>query len=135
MLKRPYHHIALWGFLVGILFIVFIQFFSGRSINRLTQLNNDLLNEIRLQNNLHRLESGILALESDVRGAIVSGNSIFLKNFHVKTTNVNKDLAELAGLLNAEQTTSNFSNLQLLVKQKIIFNDSVANVFRTNGKE
>jgi signal transduction histidine kinase/CheY-like chemotaxis protein len=135
MLKRPYQHIALWGFLVGILFIVFIQFFSGRNINRLAQLNNDLLNEIRLQNNMHRLESGILALESDVRGAIVSGDSIFLKNFHVKTINVNKDLAELAGLLNAEQTTSNFSRLQLLVKQKIVFNDSVANIFRTNGKE
>lgn len=135
MSNRPYHHIALWGFLIGILFIVFIQFFSGRNINRLTQLNSDLVNEIHLQNNLHRLESGVLVLESDVRGAIVSGDPIFLKNIHEKTASVNKDLAELAGLLNTERTTGNFDRLQSLVKQKILFNDSVANILNSNGKE
>ena len=52
MQNRPYHHIALWGFLIGILFIVFIQFLSGRNINHLTQLNTSLLSELRLQNDL-----------------------------------------------------------------------------------
>src|SRR5687767_5631035 len=99
MQNRPYHHIALWGFLIGILFIVLIQFFSGRSINRLTQLNTSLLNELQLQNDLHRLESDMLIIESDVRGAVLSQDSAFVKDIAIATANVNKDLNNLEGLL------------------------------------
>jgi signal transduction histidine kinase/CheY-like chemotaxis protein len=134
MQNRPYHHIALWGFLVGILFIVFIQFFSGRSINRLTQLNTSLLDELQLQNELHRLESDILIIESDVRGAVLSGDSAFLKNIISKTDNVNQDLASLEKLLGSDKFAGELPRFQLLVQQKIAFNDSVANTFRENGK-
>ena len=134
MQNRQYHHIALWGFLIGILFIVFIQFFSGRSINRLTQLNTSLLNELRLQNDLHRLESDILMIESDVRGAVLSQDSLFLKDLDLKTANVNQDLANLKNLLQKDKYATDFPRLQLLVQRKISFNDSVANLFKTNGK-
>jgi signal transduction histidine kinase len=134
MQNRPYHHIALWGFLVGILFIVFIQFFSGRSINRLTQLNSSLLNELRLQNDLHRLESGILIVESDVRGAVLSQDSGFLKNIDLKTASVNEDLANLERLLRSDKYAGDLPKLHSLVEQKIAFNDSVAAIFKTTGK-
>jgi signal transduction histidine kinase/CheY-like chemotaxis protein len=134
MQNRPYHHIALWGFLIGILFIVFIQFFSGRSINRLTQLNSSLLNELRLQNDLHRLESGILTVESDVRGAVLSQDSGFLKNFNLKTASVNEDLAKLEKLLRSDKYAADLPKLHSLVEQKIAFNDSVAAIFKTTGK-
>ena len=134
MQNRPYHHIALCGFLIGILFIVFIQFFSGRSINRLTQLNTSLLNELQLQNDLHRLESDILIIESDVRGAVLSQDSTFLKDIGVATANVNKDLNNLEGLLKSDKYANELPRLQLLVQQKIAFNDSVANAFRNDGK-
>jgi signal transduction histidine kinase/CheY-like chemotaxis protein len=134
MQNRPYHHIALWGFLIGILFIVFIQFFSGRSINRLTQLNSSLLNELRLQNDLHRLESGILMVESDVRGAVLSQDSGFLKNLNLKTASVNEDLAKLEKLLRSDKYAASLPKLHSLVEQKIAFNDSVAAIFKTTGK-
>jgi signal transduction histidine kinase/CheY-like chemotaxis protein len=134
MQNRRYHHIALWGFLIGILFIVFIQFFSGRSINRLTQLNSSLLNELRLQNDLHRLESGILTVESDVRGAVLSQDSGFLKNFNLKTASVNEDLAKLEKLLLSDKYAADLPKLHSLVEQKIAFNDSVATIFKTTGK-
>ena len=134
MQNRPYHHIALWGFLIGILFIVFIQFFSGRSINRLTQLNSSLLNELRLQNDLHQLESGILMVESDVRGAVLSQDSGFLKNFNLKTASVNESLANLGKLLRSDKYAASLPKLHSLVEQKIAFNDSVAVMFKTTGK-
>jgi CHASE3 domain sensor protein len=115
MQNRPYHHIALWVFLIGILFIVFIQFFSGRSINRLAQLNSSLLNELRLQNDLHRLESGILTVESDVRGAVLSQDSGFLKNFNLKTASVNEDLAKLEKLLLSDKYAADLPKLHSLV--------------------
>src|SRR5918993_1298483 len=135
MQKRPYHHIALWGFLVGILFIVFIQFFSSRSINRLSQLNTSLSSELQLQNDLHRLQSGILTIESDVRGAVLSEDSAFLKDITVKTASVNQDLMNLEKLLHSDKYASDLPRLKLLVQQKIAFNDSVANAFRKNGKQ
>src|SRR5690348_11563456 len=134
MQNRPYHHIALWGFLIGILFIVFIQFFSGRSINRLIQLNTSLLNELQLQNDLHRLESDILMVESDVRGAVLSGDSLFLKDISSVTFNVNKDLANLEKLLHSDTYINHLPRLQSLVQEKIAFNDSVVNLFRKDGK-
>ena len=134
MQNRPYHHIALWGFLVGILFIVFIQFFSGRSINRLTQLNSSLLNQLRLQNDLHRLESGILTIESNVRGAVLSQDSVFLKNINLKIASVNEDLANLELQLRSDKNAGELPKLHSLVIQKIAFNDSVAAIFKTSGK-
>src|SRR5215213_7200858 len=135
MRNRPYHHIALWGFLIGILFIVFIQFFSGRSINRLTQLNTALLDELNLQINLHRLESDILIIENDVRGAVLSQDSLFLRDFHSKTADVSKDLSNLEQFLNFDQIKNVLPKLHSLVEQKISFNDSVANTFKTSGKQ
>lgn len=134
MQNRPYHHIALWGFLIGILFIVFIQFFSGRSINRLTQLNTSLLNELQLQNDLHRLESDILIIESDVRGAVLSQDSAFLQHIGVATANVNKDLNNLEELLSSDKYANELPRLQQLVRNKIAFNDSVTNAFKNGGR-
>lgn len=135
MQHRPYHYIALSGFLIGILFIVFIQFFSGRSINHLTQLNTSLLKELSLQNDLNKLQSDILIVESDVRGAILSQDSIFLNDFDAKTLSINEDLNNLRKVLKSGQLLTNLNNLQSLVKQKIDFNDSVVNTFKTTGRQ
>src|SRR5215213_5549844 len=133
MHNRPYHHIALWGFLIGILFIVFIQFFSGRNINHLTQLNTALSGELSLQNNLHRLESDILIVESDVRGAVLAQDSFFLKDIQSKTAHVTQDLAGLEKQLNSDK--ADLPKLRSLVEEKISFNDSVATIFKSNGKQ
>jgi signal transduction histidine kinase/CheY-like chemotaxis protein len=100
----------------------------------LTQLNSSLLNELRLQNDLHRLESGILTVESDVRGAVLSQDSGFLKNFNLKTASVNEDLAKLEKLLLSDKYAADLPKLHSLVEQKIAFNDSVATIFKTTGK-
>ena len=135
MQNRPYHYIALWGFLIGILFVVFIQFFSGRSINHLTQLNASLLNELRLQNDLHQLQSDLMIVESDVRFAVLSKDSVFLKGIEAKTANVNQDLKNLEQLLQSGLQADYLPKLHSLVQQKIAFNDSVANAFANDGKE
>ena len=135
MRNRPHHHIALWGFLVGILFIVFIQFFSGRSINHLTQINGSLLKELTLQNDLNKLKSDILIIESDVRGAVLSQDSIFLKDIDAKTSTVNRGIVNLGKVLQNEQPSNDLEKLHLLVEQKIAFNDSVANTFKIKGKQ
>jgi CHASE3 domain sensor protein len=90
MLKNSLQHIALWGFLIGLLVIVFIQFISNRNINRLIQSNQALLTELQIQNNLRRIESDILTIESDIRGAVISGNSIFITNVSTKINSITR---------------------------------------------
>src|SRR5215203_2956397 len=135
MHNRAYHHIALWGFLIGILFIVFIQFFSGRSVKHLTQLNTSLLNELHLQHNLHKLESDLLIVESDLMFAVLSQDSVFLRDIDLKTASVNEDLKNLEQLLQSGKYADYLPKLHSLVEQKIVFNNSVTNTFKLNGKQ
>ena len=111
------------------------SFFSGRSINHLTQINGSLLKELTLQNDLNKLKSDILIIESDVRGAVLSQDSIFLKDIDAKTSTVNRDIVNLGKVLQNEQPSNDLEKLHLLVEQKIAFNDSVANTFKIKGKQ
>ena len=133
MRSRPNHYIALWGFLIGILLIVFIQFFSTRSINHLTQLNNSLSKELAFQNEINKIRSGILVIESNVRGAILSQDSVFLKDINIKTASVSEELANLLSILPNNRTE--LEKLQSLVQEKFSFNDSVIYTFISSGKQ
>ena len=133
MQDRPYRHIALWGFLIGILFIVFIQFFSGRSITQLANLNSSHLNVLQLQKDLNKLRSDILIVESDVRGALISQDSVFLKDIDSKTIIVKEDLSRLDQIIGPDEK-KDLKKLRLLIDEKINFHNEVINTFKSKGK-
>ncbi|HEY0356794.1 MAG TPA: hypothetical protein VGC29_11345, partial [Flavisolibacter sp.] len=68
----------MWLFLFGIVIIVFLQVMSGYNIKRLIGGNKTLLNELQVQNDLRKLEGDILLVESDIRGAVITGNEAYL---------------------------------------------------------
>src|ERR1700737_2657212 len=72
MLKGRFKYLALPLFLIGVVLIVFLQFISGRSINKLIDGNTRLLNDLKVQNDLKKLESDIVVLESNIRGAVIT---------------------------------------------------------------
>ncbi len=79
MNKGQYKYLALWCFLAGVIIIVFIQFISVQNTNRLIQGNKRLLSESKIQNDLRLLETNILTIESDVRGAVITNDINYLK--------------------------------------------------------
>ncbi|MCW3120168.1 MAG: hypothetical protein JWM28_4250 [Chitinophagaceae bacterium] len=72
MLKGRFKYIALVIFLSGLVLIVFLQFNSGLSINKLIQGNTSLLNELKTQNDLQKLQTEIVTVESKIRGVIIT---------------------------------------------------------------
>ena len=76
MLKRKLKYFPLIVFLVSVLMIVFLQFNSGQSINTLINSNTRLLNELKTQRDLQILETSIISVESNVRGAVITEDLI-----------------------------------------------------------
>jgi len=78
VLKGRLKYFALPFFLLGIILIVFLQFTSGRSINNLISSNRRLLDELKIQTDLQRLESHVVAAESDVRWIVITEDTIHI---------------------------------------------------------
>ena len=86
---------VLWLFLLGVVVIVFLQVISGYNINRLTLGNTTLLKERGIQKKIRELESDILIVESDIRGAVVTSNDAYIKNIRQKLDSLNAELSFL----------------------------------------
>ncbi|MCW3074348.1 MAG: hypothetical protein JWP69_1417 [Flaviaesturariibacter sp.] len=128
-------YLALWLFIFGVLLIVFIQFISGQNINRLIAGNSRLLDEVRIQNNLRQLQSDVLTVESDIRGAIITNDSIHLAEVDSKIQNIQRQVHNLNKALADTAIKDELAELDFLVQNKIDFSYSVIAAYRSNGKE
>ena len=108
---------------------------SGYNINRITQSNKGLLKELQIQNNLRRLETNVLLVESDVRGAVMTGNQAHLGLVEKKNTEIEEALKQLQSLLANDTLDNGFSRLSVLTNQKDEFNQRILNVFKTQGRD
>lgn len=135
MQKHPFKNIALLGFLLGILFIVFIQFLSSRNINRLIHGNQSLLSELQVQNDLRKMEADIITVESDIRGYLVSGKPDFLEDVEAKRASIAHQLATIKSTLHLPGRIQEMELLEGLVKRKTDFGHQVLQVYKTEGEE
>ncbi|HEX2535386.1 MAG TPA: ATP-binding protein [Chitinophagaceae bacterium] len=125
---------ALWGFLIGIAVIVFLQFISGQNINRLAQANVRLLQEIEVQNDIRAVQADILTIESDVRGALIAEDDFFLRGVESKISGLRDGLNDLKRNLRSTHAAANLAVLEDLVNRKIRFSYLILDTFRIHGK-
>src|SRR4051812_3846588 len=102
MRKPDLRYWVLWLFLLGVLIIVFLQVISGYNINRLIVGNKKLLNELQVQNDLRKLESDILTVESDIRGAVITSNQAVLKNTEGRIQTIDSALVLLHNIFKSQ---------------------------------
>lgn len=134
-MRRPQlKYLTLWLFIAGVVLIVLLQFLSGVSINRLIQGNKRLLNEVGLQNDLRRLESDVLTVESDIRGVIMSADTSYLSEVKQKISNIESQLYYLDLALAEGNTAEEIKLLDTLVHQKIDFSHQILAAYQANGK-
>jgi signal transduction histidine kinase/DNA-binding response OmpR family regulator len=126
---------TLWLFVAGVLLIVFLQFLSGENINRLVKGNHNLLNEVRIQNDLRRLESDVLTVESDIRGLIITNERRLLPAVHQKISSIGQQVASLQRILKEDNTAQEIEELNTLVAVKIAFSTDILNAYQKGGKE
>src|SRR5690349_13790744 len=115
MRKPELRYLVLWLFLVGVLVIVFLQVISGYNINRLIQGNQRLQRELRVQNDLRKLESSLLMVESDIRGAVISSDRSLLKYTEGRIDLINSELSKLQNINNDQVQSSEIHSLQNLI--------------------
>ncbi|MGZ3915137.1 MAG: ATP-binding protein [Flavisolibacter sp.] len=135
MQKPEIRYWVLWSFLLGVLIIVFLQVISGFNINRLLQGNKKLLGELQVQNDLRRLESNVLTVESDIRGGVITSNKELLKNTENQIQVILAQLTFLQNIFHDEVPASKVRELDQLVKKKIGFHRQVLEVFDQKGKD
>lgn len=100
-------YVTLWLFVAGVILIVILQFRSGENINRLVKGNQQLLREVRLQNDLRKLEADVLTVESDIRGLIITGDNAYLPDVQTKIRNIGQEATALQALLRMKRHRSN----------------------------
>lgn len=133
-MSRYFKYLLLAIFFGAVFLIVFLQYNSNSSINQLISGNEDILNELRLKNNLQQLKTGIAALESKVRGAVIDGNRPNEGHIIEEIKFINTTAASL----NYVDADSSFSllkaQLSSLIHKEISFNNGVLDTFSLYGK-
>ena len=135
MRKPELRYWVLWLFLLGVLVIVFLQVISGYNINRLIQGNKRLLNELKVQNDLRKLESNVLAIESDIRGAVINSDQEVLENIGNEFKVIESELHIIQDIFRGQVPAENVKELNQLVNEKIQFSREILNAFYTKGKD
>lgn len=134
MLRGRFKYVALVIFLSGLLLIVFLQFNSGRSIDKLIEGNTSLLNELKIQNDLQKLQTEIVTVESQIRGAVITQNRQHLEGIREEIDSINHKLKFIENNIKDKSTSVMLRKLNTLVSRKIVYSQQVIETFLTLGK-
>jgi signal transduction histidine kinase/DNA-binding response OmpR family regulator len=135
MRKPELRYWVLWLFLLGVLVIVFLQVVSGYNINRLIQGNKRLLSELRVQNDLRKLESNLLTVESDIRGAVINSDKEVLRNINIKFAIIDSEMVLVQNIFKGQVPAENVKELNFLVNEKLKFSREIVHAFYNKGKD
>lgn len=133
-MSRYFRYLLLSVFVATVLLIVFLQFNSNRSINKLIDSNEVLLNDFDVKESLQHLTGEIIALESKVSRAIISGAAPDSQQFQPEINSINTTLQKLDTLAYDEALQPLIADLRHLVNEKMNFSNSVLQVYRNKGK-
>ncbi|HVK96357.1 MAG TPA: ATP-binding protein [Flavisolibacter sp.] len=117
-------------FLFGILIIVFLQVISGYNINRLIDGNKRLTFEMHIQNKLRTIEADVLSIESDIRGAVITGKEEHIRGIENKLSKITEQLDTLKALYSHQFDPRDLDLLNFLVKEKIDFSYRILAAYR-----
>lgn len=134
MLKGRYKYLALAIFLSGLILIVFLQVNSGRSIDKLIVGNTGLLHELKIQNDLQELQTEIMTVESQIRGAVITQNRRHLEGIRERIDSIHQKLRFIETNIKDKSTSVMLQKLNTLVSRKIIYSQQVMDTFLTAGK-
>lgn len=124
----------MWLFLFGIVVVLFLQVISGYNINRLIAGNKTLREELQVQNDLRSIEVDLFLVESNVRGAIITGDSSLLQKTLKNNEEIDRQLRLLIQNLRPKIPANDLALLQKLLQQKIDFNREIVATFSKTGK-
>lgn len=90
--------------------------------------------ELQVQNNLRSIEVDLFLVESNVRGAIITGDSSLLQQTQKNNDKIDQQLQQLIRDLQSKIPADELSLLQELLQKKIDFNREIVTTFYKKGK-
>ena len=134
-MRRPdSRYLVLWLFLFGTVIVLLLQVISGYNINRLISGNRTLLNELRVQNDLRRLERDLLIAESDLRRAIITDDKNGIADIQKNNLVAEQELKELQFDMASKRSEDQINLLQRLLIRKRNLNQQILTAFEHSGK-
>ena len=134
-MRRPDpRYLVLWLFLFGIVVVLFLQVISGYNINRLIGGNKSLREQLKVQNDLRSIEVDLFLIESNVRGAVITGNKEIAVQTGESNKKIEQQIYQLLGELKSKIPPTEFDRLENLLIKKIDFNTNIINTFYLGGK-
>jgi signal transduction histidine kinase/CheY-like chemotaxis protein len=134
MRKTDLRYWVLWLFLLGIIFIVFLQVISGYNITRLMQGNSSLTEEMQLQNSLRQLQNDVLAVESDIRGLVITNDPAYTAVVPEKIDSINARVQNLSNRFRTSPFYPDYRELQNLINRKNAFSSQILDAVSRNDK-
>lgn len=133
-MSRYFKYFLLAIFLAAVLLIVFLQYNSNRSINKLIYSNENLLDGLTTRTDLQRVQTEILTLESKVRGTVIRGEAPDSNHLLAEISSINLSLQKIDPINADAAIRPMIEKLNNLVASKIDFNKKVIDTFRLTGK-
>src|SRR5690348_8592035 len=134
-MRRPDpRYLVLWLFLFGIIVVLFLQVISGYNINQLIGGNKSLRDELQVQNDLRTIEVDLFLIESNVRGAVITGNENLIRQTKEKNDKIEQQLNLLIKNLQQKIPPGELGQLKNLLQKKIDFNKQIIHAFYQSGK-
>ncbi|MEP7321822.1 MAG: response regulator [Saprospiraceae bacterium] len=133
-MSRLFRNTILIIFIIALMIIVFLQYGSDYNIRQLIVGNENLLESLQLKNNLQKVQTGIVSLESKVRAAIIRGKIIDTNHLNDELKNIQETIGYIDTLDTDSLTFSLINDLKSNIKKRTLFYTALLDTFRLKGK-
>ena len=123
------------AFVVGNLFIIYIQYNSSKNTTALIKGNEQVLSELNVTNNLKELEKDIISVESKIRGTVTTADQSYIDGLQVKINAIENNLHQLQKISDDDFSIRYIDDLDALVRKKLLLSRQILNVYQIQGKD
>jgi len=121
-------------FITGMILFIILQFNSSKNIRKLISGNEQLLQELRVKNELQKLQTNMAKTDSKVRGTVISQDTLHVTGIEAEIAIIKSDLNTINKMMLDDSTEKLLTQLNYLVDEKNNFNVQVLDTFYGPGK-
>ncbi|HEY8914777.1 MAG TPA: ATP-binding protein [Chitinophaga sp.] len=122
-------------FITGMILFIILQFNSSKNIRKLISGNEQLLQELRVKNELQKLQTNMAKTDSKVRGTVISQDTLHVTGIEAEIAIIKSDLNTINKMMLDDSTEKLLTQLNYLVDEKNNFNVQVLDTFYGTGKK
>jgi signal transduction histidine kinase/CheY-like chemotaxis protein len=120
MKQKKIIYFLLAAFIIGNIFIIYIQYNSTKNVNTLIDGNEKVIAELKVSNDLRELEKDIAIIDSKVAGTIYANNIVDANDLEIKIKEVQNDLQNLQKISDDDNSVKYIDLLDDLIQRKLL---------------